>query len=126
MLTYFSLFGARDPRLNLATVFSWIPQGSDMLGLMAWRFVQFSLMAVGVALLTALLMRAAAGRIFMRTPTFQDALIAAANSPTGRWARIVGGAVAILAGWRLRGWAGVGLAVAGALASVPALWGFCL
>lgn len=62
----------------------------------------------------------------MRTPTFQDTLIAATNSLAGRWARIVGGAVAILAGWRLRGWAGVGLAVAGALAAVPALWGFCL
>lgn len=59
-------------------------------------------------------------------PTFQDSLIAAANSPAGRRVRILGGTLVVLAALRLRGWAGVPLALAGALAAVPALWGFCL
>jgi hypothetical protein len=62
----------------------------------------------------------------MPTPTLQDRLIAAANSRAGRRARIVGGTLAVLAGLRLRGRAGVGLALAGAAAAIPALWGFCL
>lgn len=66
-------------------------------------------------------------RIVNRHPlTFQDRLIAAANSPAGRWARILGGTLAVLAALRLRGRAGVALALAGALAAMPALWGFCV
>lgn len=62
----------------------------------------------------------------MRTLTIQDRLIAAANSPAGRRARIVGGTLVVLAALRLRGWAGLVLALAGALAAIPALWGFCV
>jgi type IV secretory pathway TrbD component len=53
-------------------------------------------------------------------------VIAAANSRAGRRARILGGTLAVLVGLRVRGWIGVGLAAAGALAAIPALWGFCL
>lgn len=62
----------------------------------------------------------------MRTLTFQDRLIATANSPAGRRARILGGTLAVLAALRLRGWAGGALALAGALAAIPALWGICV
>lgn len=62
----------------------------------------------------------------MRTLTIQDRLIASANSPAGRRARILGGTLAVLAALRLRGWAGVALALAGVLAAMPALWGFCV
>jgi hypothetical protein len=65
-------------------------------------------------------------RIIMRDLTFQDRLIAAANSPTGRWARILGGTLAVLAALRVRGSARFALALAGALAAFPALWGFCI
>ncbi len=66
-------------------------------------------------------------RVLNRRPlTFQDRLIVAANGPAGRRARILGGALAVLAALRLRGWAGVALALAGALAAMPALWGFCV
>jgi hypothetical protein len=61
-----------------------------------------------------------------RAPSSHSRLIAAANSRTGRRTRILGGTLAVLARMRLRGWIGAGLAVAGALAAIPALWGFCL
>lgn len=61
-----------------------------------------------------------------RPLTFQDRLIAAANSRAGRRGRILAGTLALLAALRLRGPARFALALAGALAAIPALWGFCL
>jgi len=58
--------------------------------------------------------------------SFQDRLIAAANSPAGRRGRLLGGTLAALVALRLRGWPGFALAFAGTLAAIPALWGFCL
>ena len=65
-------------------------------------------------------------RILIPDLTFEGRLIAAANSPAGRRARILGGTLAVLAALRLRGRAGLALALAGALAAIPALWGFCV
>jgi hypothetical protein len=53
-------------------------------------------------------------------------LIALANSPDGRWARVVGGVLLVALALRLRGAAGFALALGGLLAGVPALWGRCL
>lgn len=61
-----------------------------------------------------------------RAPSSHIRLIAAANTRTGRRARILGGTLAVLAGLRLRGWIGTVLAIVGALAAIPALRGFCL
>ncbi|MDI6773414.1 MAG: hypothetical protein QME77_12640 [bacterium] len=54
-----------------------------------------------------------------------DRFIAAANSPGGRWARLIGGGLLVLAALRLRGQTGYLMALAGLAAAVPALWGAC-
>jgi hypothetical protein len=53
-------------------------------------------------------------------------LIALANSPGGRWARVVGGVLLVALALRLRGPAGFALVLGGLLAGVPALWSRCL
>lgn len=55
-----------------------------------------------------------------------DRLIAAANGPLGRWARVLGGGLLVLAALRRRGPARYLLALVGLIAAVPAFWGVCV